>query len=273
MKYRIVHRTLPAVLGLCLTVIAGCGVKIPTPGVYKLDVQQGNVINAEMLARLEPGMEKRKVRFLLGTPLVIDTFDPDRWDYVYSFQEGGGERVQRKVTVIFEDDRLVKLEGDIQPSEFAEAPKVKQEQVVTVPDQSPDSFLSGFGNWFGEDERMPLERKPTDDDDLDVEKGFFDGLFDGNNTDPAPAGNKHQDDSASEAEDTAAPVSPDVTDPEPPAPADEADAEAASADDEIQEQADPSGTGEDEDSVGFFERLSDKFGLEAPPRSGRKERR
>ena len=50
---------------------------------YKIDVQQGNFLDQEMVAKLKPGMTRSQVRFLLGTPLIADPFHPDRWDYVY----------------------------------------------------------------------------------------------------------------------------------------------------------------------------------------------
>ncbi len=82
---------------LFLAGLISCGkINIPDitdvniPGVYRLDIQQGNVISAEDLARLEIGMTKGKVRHLLSTPAVRDGFHTDRWDYVYSFQKGGG---------------------------------------------------------------------------------------------------------------------------------------------------------------------------------------
>nr|VFJ62305.1 MAG: SmpA / OmlA family protein [Candidatus Kentron sp. FW] len=88
--------------------------KIPLPNiVHKIDIQQGNVITQEMVDRLKPGMNKRRVLFVLGTPLIVSAFNRDRWDYVYTFQPGGGEREQRKLTLFFEDNRLQRIEGDV----------------------------------------------------------------------------------------------------------------------------------------------------------------
>ena len=58
---------------------------IPTslPDVYKIDIQQGNEITSEMLMLLKPEMSKAQVRFVLGTPLIQDTFHEERWDYIY----------------------------------------------------------------------------------------------------------------------------------------------------------------------------------------------
>lgn len=108
-------------LTICLSLlfIQGCSdnssilAKDNLPLVYTIDVQQGNVITQEMLAKLKFGMNKKKVRFVMGTPLITDTFHSDRWDYVYTFKEGRNQREQRRVTLFFEDELLARIEGDV----------------------------------------------------------------------------------------------------------------------------------------------------------------
>lgn len=82
---------------------------------YRSNVQQGNWITAEQVARLEPGMSREQVRFLLGTPTLQDIFRTDRWDYPYFSKPGYGEPEQRRFSVWFEGDSLVRWEGDPQP--------------------------------------------------------------------------------------------------------------------------------------------------------------
>ena len=90
---------------------AGCGyVPLLTP--YKFDVQQGNVVTQEMVARLKPGMTRSQVRFTLGTPLVVDPFRADRWDYVYLHSKQGVVTEQRRIVVVFKDDKFERVEGD-----------------------------------------------------------------------------------------------------------------------------------------------------------------
>lgn len=103
---------------LMLLLLAGCsGVPtIPGIGPYKIDIQQGNYVTQEMMARLKPGMTRSQVRFILGTPLVVDMFRTNRWDYVYVYEKGGRVTEQRKITVIFEDDKLARVEGDVVPA-------------------------------------------------------------------------------------------------------------------------------------------------------------
>ena len=102
-------------LGLC-GLLAACGSvsSFSFPGVYRIDVPQGNIITQEMIDQLRPGLTKRQVTFILGTPLLRDTFDQDRWDYLYSFQPGGGERAQERLTVYFENDQLTRFTGDFE---------------------------------------------------------------------------------------------------------------------------------------------------------------
>src|SRR3989338_447095 len=80
--------------------LSACSIpSLQFPGVYKIDIQQGNIITQEMIDQLRPGMTKRQVIFVMGAPVVRDPFDQDRWDYVYSYQPGGGIRGQERVTM------------------------------------------------------------------------------------------------------------------------------------------------------------------------------
>jgi outer membrane protein assembly factor BamE len=110
---------------LLLLVLTGCRqVPIPLlPGLspYKIDIQQGNYVTQDMVAKLKPGMSKSQVRFALGTPLIVDAFHADRWDYIYVLQKGGRVTEQRRIVAVFEGDKLLRIEGDIVPSNSAAA--------------------------------------------------------------------------------------------------------------------------------------------------------
>lgn len=80
---------------------------------YRIDVQQGNVVTQEAIAKLRPEMTRAQVKFVLGTPLVTDTFHPDRWDYFYKFDKAGNPREQRRLTLVFRDDTLKHILGDV----------------------------------------------------------------------------------------------------------------------------------------------------------------
>lgn len=106
---------------LMLASLAGCSY-FQFPGVYKLEIQQGNIITQEMVDQLKPGMTKRQVRFILGTPLLADTFNANRWDYFYSLRDPQGETAKERITVFFQDDKLTHFTGDFTPGQTAEAP-------------------------------------------------------------------------------------------------------------------------------------------------------
>lgn len=104
------------------------------PFVYRMTVQQGNILTDDMVDQLQPGMTKRQVQYLLGTPLLTDFFNTDRWDYVYTIQRGHSSMERRKLTVFFQEDALVRIEGDMKPNAERAATRERQEIVVSVPD-------------------------------------------------------------------------------------------------------------------------------------------
>ena len=85
------------------------------PGAYKIDIQQGNVITQDMVNQLRPGMTREQVRFVVGETLLPDTYNRNRWDYIYSFQPGGEARTQQTLSLFFKDDKLSRFEGDVRP--------------------------------------------------------------------------------------------------------------------------------------------------------------
>lgn len=103
---------LPVIIlaALCLS---ACGF-VGFPGVYKIDVEQGNIVTEEMVAQLKPGMTRRQVRFILGTPLLEDPFNQNRWDYPYSKRNGLKILSESRLLVYFDGDSLVKYEGDVE---------------------------------------------------------------------------------------------------------------------------------------------------------------
>ena len=109
---------------LALALLAGCsGFRLPDVPVpafvtpYRMEIQQGNFITQEMLSQLRPGMTRDQVRFVLGSPLVVDLFHADRWDYVFqrALEYNRGFE-QRRVTVFFDKDKLARIDGDVVPA-------------------------------------------------------------------------------------------------------------------------------------------------------------
>lgn len=89
---------------------------IKLPEVYKFDIQQGNIIDQTMIDQLKPGMTKSQVRFVMGTPLVADTFNQNRWDYFYSLNPAKGPEVRERMAIFFKGDKLIGLRGDFMPN-------------------------------------------------------------------------------------------------------------------------------------------------------------
>lgn len=105
-------------LALALTLVsllAGCQY-FKFPGVHKIEIQQGNIITQEMIDQLKPGMTRRQVRYVMGTPLIEDTFQPDRWDYFYSKEDSKGKLTRERVSIYFNGDTLSHFAGDFVPS-------------------------------------------------------------------------------------------------------------------------------------------------------------
>lgn len=107
------------------------------PLVYRPEIQQGNVVSQEQINELRPGMSRRQVRFVLGTPMLADVFHADQWDYAYTFGIGSEPTEIRRVTVHFEDDRLARISGDMRPQPPEERTEPVKEIVVSVPDWEP----------------------------------------------------------------------------------------------------------------------------------------
>ena len=128
-----------ALVATAMVLAVGCTrlSEVPVPGLYRVDIRQGNALDDVALARLEPGMPRSKVLHLLGTPAIDDVFHADRWEYLYSFAPGGEVSEWRRITLHFKDDRLVRVEGDVLPAD-AVAPEPEAAKVIRVPPRPPE---------------------------------------------------------------------------------------------------------------------------------------
>ena len=97
----IFQRTL---LGMALAALAsGC--------VYRINIQQGNFLDQATVEQVKAGMTRSQVRYLLGTPMVADSFNKERWDYIYYLKKGRSRHVDsRRVTVYFDGDKVARLD-------------------------------------------------------------------------------------------------------------------------------------------------------------------
>ena len=106
----------PLAVGCLLAGLIGCGSNIGFPGVYRINVEQGNVVTEEMVDQLRPGLNRRQVRYIMGTPLIEDSFHEDRWDYRYTLRNGNETLTETQLTLWFEGDELVRVEGSDAPN-------------------------------------------------------------------------------------------------------------------------------------------------------------
>ena len=83
------------------------------PRIFQVVISQGNLVDQEMLDKLEIGMTESQVKFVMGTPLISDTFYPNRWDYFTSVTQGDNTYTNQKITLYFENNKLVSWEGKI----------------------------------------------------------------------------------------------------------------------------------------------------------------
>jgi len=129
----------------CMTLISGC-IKP-----YQPDIQQGNILNNSDLRELRYGMSKQEVLFILGTPMVIDPFNEQRWDYFYSKRDQQKKETEKRViTAIFTDDKLTELRGDVslanvQSLEASVEDRQHGGSVITEPTQKEKGLLNRLG--------------------------------------------------------------------------------------------------------------------------------
>jgi outer membrane protein assembly factor BamE len=94
----------PWLLGLGVSVLASACV-------YRINIQQGNFLDQAAVEQVKPGMTRSQVRYLLGTPMVADPFNKERWDYIYYLKKGRTRRVDsRRVTVYFDGEKVARLD-------------------------------------------------------------------------------------------------------------------------------------------------------------------
>ena len=109
--------------------LTGCGSPI-----YKLDIQQGNLFSKSLVDSLKPGMTKRQVTLVMGSPSSISPFAQSRWDYISTIRRGNGRMETKDLTLYFENDSLARIEGDY----FAEDPTELIREATKYKRQYPD---------------------------------------------------------------------------------------------------------------------------------------
>lgn len=118
---------------LAATALAVCGLSACHP-IYKLDIQQGNLFDKNLVDSLKPGMSKRQVSLVMGSPSIVSPFNQNRWDYVSTLRKGNGRMATKDLTLYFENDALAKIEGDY----FSENPAELVKEATKYKRQYPD---------------------------------------------------------------------------------------------------------------------------------------
>jgi outer membrane protein assembly factor BamE len=133
---------------ICAAVLlSGCGI------IYKQDIQQGNVLKQEQVDMLSPGMNRRQIALLLGTPAVSDPFHRDRWDYVSAQKEGGSDlETRRHLSLFFEGNQLARIEGNLKPSD---ASVLSEEEIEEAVEKAKDGTTETVGPQQQQQRRGP----------------------------------------------------------------------------------------------------------------------
>ncbi|WP_273430752.1 outer membrane protein assembly factor BamE [Chitinibacter tainanensis] len=128
---------------------------------YKLDIPQGNQITMDQLENLKVGMTQSQVRFLLGTPLLVDPFHQDRWEYIYRDEKSGDVKVNKRFSIIFENNMVARWEGEVLPE-----PAARKEARVRASAVVSDEQLMRSKVNPGAPDSKQVEVKPL------IDKGF-----------------------------------------------------------------------------------------------------
>ncbi len=155
--------------------VTACSPSLPSIKPYKMPIQQGNLVTSKMMMQLKPGMTKTQVRFVMGTPLITDSFHKDQWDYFYQMEKDGAIIEKRRVILMFEKDLLAKVKGDVIPANANTNKNEDRQEMVPIkssepnpnPEQKEKSMLDRLKFW--EDDGKPIEKAMPPKKDLPAE--------------------------------------------------------------------------------------------------------
>jgi outer membrane protein assembly factor BamE len=130
------------------------------PGVYTIPIQQGNIIEQSMIDQLRPGMTKRQVLYIMGSPMLDDVLHKNRWDYMYSNHPSGEDRIQHQISLFFDNDQIVGIQGDFRPSAVPVI-KASEETTVDVPKRDLEKTLWEIISGAAGAEKTDAKPKPA----------------------------------------------------------------------------------------------------------------
>lgn len=122
------------------TAISACST-LRFPGVFRIDIGQGNLITKDMVDKLRVGMTPRQVRYVMGSPMIADTFHPERWDYLYNLETGKGLLIENHLVLYFEGERLARIDN----SEYRNPDQLREDLIrqLGLKPQQQDTTASG----------------------------------------------------------------------------------------------------------------------------------
>ena len=112
--------TLITMLVVAFLLTSGCTNGLNALKLYRVPVQQGNIVTQDMIDKIKPGMTKSQVAFVLGEPVLRDPFNESKWIYLYSIEVPGLFTQKTRTTLFFDGDKLKSISGDLAPSEGKE---------------------------------------------------------------------------------------------------------------------------------------------------------
>ena len=130
--------------------------------VYRMSIQQGNYLVTDSVSQLKEGMTRSQVRFLLGTPMVPDAFDDDRWDYYYYFNSRNHkEPLKRRLTVFFQDEKVARYENQGVPTQadLEQTERDLKRAIAANKEQRKEGF---WKRMFSRDEKPEAEKTETE---------------------------------------------------------------------------------------------------------------
>ena len=133
-----------------------------------MDIQQGSVVSQEMIYKLKPGMTKSQVRFIMGSPSIVDPFHNNRWDYIYRLSKGGKLVEERKIALLFENDLLKSVKGDVAPATQDDITKAEEEKRAAKLKPAEPAKETAPGK-----EEEQTDSKEDSKEGEQEEKGFF----------------------------------------------------------------------------------------------------
>ncbi|MBE8215538.1 MAG: outer membrane protein assembly factor BamE [Endozoicomonadaceae bacterium] len=101
-------------LSLLVLLSSGCNQKISSLlSIYKVDVNQGNLLKVESIQKIKQGMNKKQVEFIMGPPIITPLLNPDQWHYVH-IKTNKKNQIHQKVSLLFSKDKLIKIDSTVE---------------------------------------------------------------------------------------------------------------------------------------------------------------